>query len=486
MSTSRNCHLSAFVAFALVAGLTGPNMSASAGQILWRSAPTQTTPKSRQEIRETITALTSGGESRHVVIQFDGALEPKKRAELESSGLRLLRYLGNNAFFATFSIPQVDAAALTRTSSIVDIRPVERAWKLHPTFAAGRTPPWAVVSAVDGDAPVGPTVVGAYVLFHPDVPLVPDGVNLAIKHGAVVRSQIRSVNGLVVELPLSQIPAFADEDAVQWIEPPLPPMDEVNDSVRENTQAEIVQAPPYGLDGTGVNVLVYDAGTAAADHPDFGGRLSVRDGTGEFFHPTHVSCTIGGDGAASGGLYRGMAPNVTLQSYGFEYDGSGTFLYTNPGDIESDYDEAVNVHGAHIANNSIGTNTCRNGFDCEITGDYGVTAQLIDAIVHGSLGAPFRVVWANGNERGCGRCGDEGVHTLEGYHSTAPPACAKNHITVGALNSNDDSVTSFTSWGPTDDGRLKPDVSAPGCQQGSDNGVTSCIENGVYDSFCGT
>ena len=44
----------------------------------------------------------------------------------------------------------------------------------------------------------------------------------------------------------------------------------------------------------------------------------------------------------------------------------------------------------------------------------------------------MRIVWANGNERG-GACGS-------GYHLTAPPACAKNHITVGALNSDDDSI----------------------------------------------
>jgi hypothetical protein len=96
---------------------------------------------------------------------------------------------------------------------------------------------------------------------------------------------------------------------------------------------------------------------------------------------------------------------------------------------------------------------------------------VIDNVVRGSLGDPFRIVWANGNERGSGRCGTT-------YLTTAPPACAKNHITVGALNSNDDSVTDFTSWGPTDDGRIKPDVSAPGCQSNGDGGVTSSTGDG--------
>ncbi|UCC31530.1 MAG: S8 family serine peptidase, partial [Phycisphaerales bacterium] len=174
---------------------------------------------------------------------------------------------------------------------------------------------------------------------------------------------------------------------------------------------------------------------------------------------------------------------VTIESYGYEYDGSGIFLYTNPGDIEDDYDEAINVYEADISNNSIGTNTCWNFFPCNITGDYGVTSVLIDSIVTGSLGDPFRIVWANGNERDCPNCPTEHQN---GYHSTAPPSCAKNHLTVGALNSNDDSQTTFTSWGPCDDGRLKPDVSAPGCQSSDDFGVTSCTAGGGYDSMCGT
>jgi subtilisin family serine protease len=202
-------------------------------------------------------------------------------------------------------------------------------------------------------------------------------------------------------------------------------------------------------------------------------------------HATHVSGTIGGSGAASGGVWRGMAPGVTLQSYGFQYDGTGVFLYTNPGDLQADYNQAINTFGADIANNSIGTNTETNGFDCAIQGDYGVTDQLIDSIVRGSLGTPFRIVWADGNERQGSRCDIEGFGD---YYSTAPPATAKNHITVGALNSNDDVMTTFSSWGPTDDGRLKPDISSAGCQSDVDGGVTSCYSGSdtQYATLCGT
>jgi hypothetical protein len=182
-----------------------------------------------------------------------------------------------------------------------------------------------------------------------------------------------------------------------------------------------------------------------------------------------------------------MAPGVTIQSYGFEFDGTGTFLYTNPGDFEADYADAILNHGAAVSNNSIGTNTESNGFDCSFQGNYGLMSNLIDAAVRGSLsgGAPYRIVWAAGNERQGSRCDVEGFGD---YYSTAPPAGAKNHLAIGALNSNDDSMTSFSSWGPTDDGRLKPDFCAPGCQAGGDNGVTSTDSGGntAYSTLCGT
>ncbi|MCH7808100.1 MAG: S8 family serine peptidase, partial [Planctomycetes bacterium] len=92
---------------------------------------------------------------------------------------------------------------------------------------------------------------------------------------------------------------------------------------------------------------------------------------------------------------------------------------------------------------------------------------------------------AAGNERQGSRCNVEGFGD---YYSTAPPSGGKNHITVGALNSNDDSVTSFTSWGPVNDGRLKPDISGPGCQSNGDGTVTSCSSSGdtAYTGKCGT
>ncbi|MHC4610382.1 MAG: S8 family serine peptidase, partial [Planctomycetota bacterium] len=436
--------------------------------------------QSQAELADAIAELAGRADASHIVVQFDRPIGTAERTQLRAAGMNLLTYLGNQAFFASLADGGVNVSDLSALPFLASVQSIERAWKLDPRIIAGDVPTWAVVAE---DISGGQTV-GVYVLFHGDVPLHTRATATAERHGARVRDVLESVNGVVIELPLSNIGALADEDAVQWIEWPLPRMSEINDSNRAITEADIVQGAPYNLDGSGVTVLVYDAGTGRASHVDFQGRLTVRDSSGMANHATHVSGTVGGAGVASP-THRGMAPGVSIESYGFEYDGTGTFLYSNPGDIEADYDQAINVYGADISNNSIGTNTETNGFDCTIQGNYGVTSALIDSIVGGSLGGPFRIVWANGNERQGSRCDIEGYGD---YYSTAPPAGAKNHIAVGALNSNDDSMTSFSSWGPVDDGRMKPDVSAPGCQSGGDGGVTSCSSSGdtAYTTMCGT
>lgn len=461
---------------------TAPALAAQQ-PIRWRSGTAALAPTDAPATFSVLESALHSGE-RHVVLQLKGRASQQVRQALAASGVTLSSALGGDAWFAAIEPLKLDAPRLAALPELYAVARIERAFKLHPGFAGGEAPAHARVGGTTEEP-----LVAAYAVFHPEVRVegaVPR--QLVLNQGGVVRDVLESVNALVIELPLARLGALADADAVQWIEPPLPRLSEVtlpNDSNRALVQADQVQAAPYGLDGSGVTVLVYDGGTALASHQDFGGRLTTHDFSGLISHATHVSGTIGGSGAASGGTFRGMAPAVLLRSFGFEYDGTGIFLYTNPGDLESDYDAALNTLGADVGNSSLGTNTEVNGFPCNIQGDYGVTESLIDAIVRGSLGAPFRIVWANGNERQGSGCDLEGFGD---FYSTAPPATAKNHIAVGAVNSDDETMTTFSSFGPTDDGRLKPDVSAPGCQNTIDGGVTSTGAGGIasYEVMCGT
>jgi subtilisin family serine protease len=174
-----------------------------------------------------------------------------------------------------------------------------------------------------------------------------------------------------------------------------------------------------------------------------------------------------------------MAPGALITTYFYE-SCSPNCLYNSPQDIAANYEEGWSVYGADYATTSLGANIPTNGYDCSWTGDYELTAQLLDAIAVGDVfGTKYLSLWAAGNDRQSSRCGDT-------YSTMGVPATAKNPIIVGATNSDNRTITWFTSWGPTDDGRLRPDISAPGCQTNSDGGVTSTQPGSGYTTLCGT
>ncbi len=449
--------------------------SALAGDIQWRNAEGVARFESaRADLApaEMLGRLTG----RHAIVRLGAVPSAEQKAALAEAGVRLLAPLGGPAYFARVDAG-VNVSRALRSASFEFVGEIGRAHRLDPRLTAERAPSWAL--AGPGEAGRDNPIVGVYLQLQADVDIHSDEAKrLVADAGGVIRDFVESVNTLVVELPYLNIEALADEDAVQWIESPLPRFEGFNASNRARVQANEAQAAPYNLDGSGVTAFIYDAGTARASHNDFSGRVTVLDNSGMNFHSTHVAGTVGGDGSVNINN-RGMAPGVTLLTSGFEYDGSGTFLYTNPGDLEADYTMAIGL-GADVSNNSIGSNVGPNGFPCSWEGDYGLTAATIDAVITGSAGGPIRIFWAAGNERGSG-CGS-------GYNTSPPPGNNKNAITVGALNSNNDSMTSFSSWGPADDGRMRPVISAPGCQSSGDFGVTSTdsASDNAYSTLCGT
>ncbi|HEX7367783.1 MAG TPA: S8 family serine peptidase, partial [Pelobium sp.] len=83
-----------------------------------------------------------------------------------------------------------------------------------------------------------------------------------------------------------------------------------------------------------------------------------------------------------------------------------------------------------------------------------------------------------------------GISSNDGYDIIASTANAKNILTVGAVyplpygasKPSDIRIASFSSWGPTDDGRVKPDLVADGVNVTS----TSSDDTKSYTSLSGT
>jgi len=435
------------------------------------------------DLRQTLAALAQPGRARiHVIVQLDIIPRKAARAEYERSGLSLLAYLPDRAWIA--SVPGSNPAALLDLPGVTWAGELTTDDKLDPQIRAGLWDGWAL--AAHGD-------VAVTVVMHPDETLE-TGRALVEKHGGLVSGMVEGIRMLMVEIPPGGLRALAGEDAVQWVEAAELPLRPANDGIREQLGVNALQAAPYGLDGTGIDVLVYDSGRVGA-HADFGARVTAGDAGAINEHSTHVAGTIGGSGANSasqGGTalqWRGVATNTDLISYAASFTGTGPFYYQNVPDIERDFAQAQNTYGADIGTASLGASVYANyPLSCTLLmGKYGASSALIDQIVRGGnsavgLGDKYVTTWAAGNERNqTNSCSDT-------YGSIAPPAAAKNPIQVGASNTNDNSMTSFSSWGPTQDGRLKPTIVAGGCQTTGDFGVKSTDNSPVnaYKVLCGT
>jgi subtilisin family serine protease len=77
---------------------------------------------------------------------------------------------------------------------------------------------------------------------------------------------------------------------------------------------------------------------------------------------------------------------------------------------------------------------------------------------------------------------------VTGYRTISPPATAKNVIAVGAIDADYNSIAVFSDFGPTQDGRIKPDLVAPGCRNLGNNvrGIVSAVPQTGIGLACGT
>ncbi|HEX8146112.1 MAG TPA: S8 family serine peptidase [Pyrinomonadaceae bacterium] len=256
-----------------------------------------------------------------------------------------------------------------------------------------------------------------------------------------------------------------------------------------------------------------DSGNASSIHPDFQGRVEFiksypinptyttalisnpggNDGAADLDsgHGTHVAGSVLGSGASSAGLaglvgpVRGLAYKARLVFQAVEQEMKwknpanltryGRYLLTGiPVDLRTLFADAY-AKGARIHSNSWGGGE---------PGDYDDQCRQLDAFVWDRKN--FCVLVAAGND-GTDDDGDGVINAM----SVTSPGTAKNCITVGACENarpaftstygsnwprdypappfntdkvadNPDQIVAFSSRGPTRDGRIKPEVVAPG------------------------
>ncbi|MFI6260722.1 S8 family serine peptidase [Micromonospora sp. NPDC051006] len=194
-----------------------------------------------------------------------------------------------------------------------------------------------------------------------------------------------------------------------------------------------------GYTGQGVRVAVLDTGIDTG-HPDLAGRVAEahnfteESAPGDLVgHGTHVASIIAGSGAASGGRYRGVAPDATLLS--------GKVCETQgcpDSAILAGMQWAAVDQRADVINMSLG------GSD---TTEIDPLEEAINRLT-AQTGTLFVV-----------SAGNDG-----GFAPVSSPSTADAALSVGAVD-RADALADFSSRGPrVGDEGIKPDLTAPGVE----------------------
>ena len=241
------------------------------------------------------------------------------------------------------------------------------------------------------------------------------------------------------------------------------------------------------LDGSGMVIGEWDGGLVRTTHEQFAGRVTQMDGaTALSDHATHVCGTMIGDGTGEATAL-GMAQNAEVEAYDFFND---------------DAEIAGAAAGLLLSNHSYGrvTGWRFSGGDWYWYGEpsvdddedpnfgrYGPGAANWDQIARNA--PDYLIVKSAGNDRGDAPFTNPTPHFiwggsgwvidstyrlpdggLDGYDCIPTEGNAKNILTAGAVDDipaghsspSDVVASSFHGWGPTDDGRIKPDICANG------------------------
>jgi subtilisin-like proprotein convertase family protein len=413
-----------------------------------------------------------------VLVQFVGPVKAEWLAKLRNTGATVLGYAAQNGY-----IVHAEGNALDRVTELVGSYPAVRAAtalrpadKVERGAASGRVAVQTVAGAPGADARSAAGDAGAKI-----------AADLA-----VARVQTQFLN-----LSAAEVSELAADPAVVAIEPAGVP--ELHDErsaqiVAGNLAGNVPSGPGYeawlGTKGFGapfgfaidVTDSGLDRGSTAVVHPDLLGRVGyAHDYTAD---PDATDC--GGHGTNVASIATGLSSAAGQDAAGYRHGlGVAPFAQVGASKIFRCTGAAASVNyatltadayagGARISNNSWGIST---------SGDYNAASQTYDALVRDASAATagnqaMVEVFSAGNE-GDGKGNPLDPKGDEGYGSITAPGTAKNVITVGAsesvrgsgtdgcgvTNGGADSagdVINFSSRGPTRDGRMKPDLVAPG------------------------
>ncbi|MDW7731772.1 MAG: PGF-pre-PGF domain-containing protein [Methanolobus sp.] len=409
---------------------------------------------------------------KYYIVQFNGPVFEEQKDEMERSGAVLYDYLPDNAFIVKMN--GSTKMQLQTMEFVKWIGKYQASYKYEPAISVAANQLRSESEEEKSDLLV--------LLFDAN-----DNSGITEEIIEISGDVIENSNNILrVKIAKSRIDELATINGISWIE-------EYGEPVLFNdVAAGIVGVTPvhdtHGLDGSGQIVAVSDSGLDTGNkdtiHEDLRGRIIdiydiAGDGSADYNgHGTHVAGSIAGNAFLSNGQYAGMAPEAELV---FQAIGTYDKRLDVPADLNDLFLQAYNTNAStRIHSNSWGyTND---------SGNYSSRAYQVDKFVweHPDM----LILFAAGNQ---GK-DVELPYGIVDTDSITPPATAKNCLTVGASENNRTSintyssligaglggpydspvlnndlaanniegVAAFSSRGPTDDSRIKPDVVAPG------------------------
>lgn len=278
-----------------------------------------------------------------------------------------------------------------------------------------------------------------------------------------------AINGVAARLPAPAIFALATASWVEVVEYDEP----VQISMANATHwfGTKQGRSDFGLSGAGVTVAVVDTGIDGS-HVDFAGRIAgwydfvggqstPYDDNG---HGSHVAGIAAGSGSGNAS-YTGVAPGSRLVGLkAMDSKGSGS-----SSNVIAAVQWAIDHRAAYeirVINLSLGTSSSSDGKDS------------ISAIVNKAAESGILPVVSAGNRGPV-------------PYTIGAPAAAAQALTVGSMADPGRSgffLTDYSSRGPTADGRVKPDVVAPGylitsVRANSGNGYTTMNGTSMASPF---
>ncbi|MGC2235226.1 MAG: S8 family serine peptidase [Pyrinomonadaceae bacterium] len=421
-----------------------------------------------------LNAAEAEGGKNYYIVQFGSTVKDDWLESLRDIGAEVLQYVPHQAFFVYADGDTISKIANHSRVRWVGIYTQEQ--KISPELNA-------FMSRVKGERAMFDVAVFARADLNETANRISNSIRGEILN--VMKLPNNFFNVVRVSVPLSDVSEIAkipDVVRIDQYEKPQIEDERAAQIVAGNYTSPTVISPAgynpltqFGVDGTGVTVSVVDDGVSI---PGTGGFYLTSANTVDGPLRGATTGASGGHGHINASIIAGGTPFGTLDPTGYNY-GMGVapkaniinipFLKTGNTFTDAQaFDDTFNTPGPNGVRGSIANNSWGNGTNLNSYDSY---AAMYDGFVQDSSAAatidPICLVFSAGN------CGNSPAGTACSSQSgLTRPKVAKNLIAVAnsenlrteisSSANNMEDLASSSSRGIAADGRIKPDITAPG------------------------